>query len=291
MSGQLTAGFVGWINFFFFNLLSTFPMPDKRNPKHASTTDPAAPPKINFKLFAKIIGYKKPDIDVTAPNVGTVDGTRDLGQIVYKPTGQVLMADVFNEVTASAETGSKGRSFCTIEVATLQSESSALVKNLSLQRLNVSAEHNHFVQTVPPIIFVHATSTDEPLVFAAKLRRAFEATVNPDTCLKHWSRAAQNILPHARSIIRQRVTNKLKEKKSTVLLAGLPHCWIAEWPWPRRFYFLCWKTRPMRPWCWVRAAFDIPGSTPSSLAPPIKRFGWWTAAQAVALCGIRPTAQ
>lgn len=64
------------------------------------------------------------------------------------------------------------------EVAVFQEELAGFTTLLIQQKLVVSAIHNHWIFTVPEILYVHIQSMEPPLQFAKKLKYAFSALRN-----------------------------------------------------------------------------------------------------------------
>ena len=64
------------------------------------------------------------------------------------------------------------------EVAVLQNELPGFTSLLLQQRIIVSAIHNHWIFTVPEILYVHFQSIEPPLNFARKVSHAFAALQN-----------------------------------------------------------------------------------------------------------------
>lgn len=67
----------------------------------------------------------------------------------------------------------EGNALNLAEVAVTQDELTTFVQALARNGLTVSAIHNHWIFTSPPVLYVHVQSVEPPLSFAKKFSKAF----------------------------------------------------------------------------------------------------------------------
>jgi hypothetical protein len=91
-----------------------------------------------------------------------------------RPATSVRPADLlFESLDASGNALNLG------EIAILEEEVPGFMWSLTQQGIIVSGLHNHWIYTVPNILYIHLQSVEPPLRFAQKVARAFSALQSP----------------------------------------------------------------------------------------------------------------
>jgi Domain of Unknown Function (DUF1259). len=65
------------------------------------------------------------------------------------------------------------------EIAILEQEVPGFMWSLTQQGIIISGLHNHWIYTVPNILYIHLQSVEPPLTFARKVAHAFAALQSP----------------------------------------------------------------------------------------------------------------
>lgn len=123
------------------------------------------------RQFAEILGGK-PE---TQNDVCSVGLRRHFSVTIQgRPATSVKPADLLFE---SLDTS--GNALNLGEIAILEEEVPGFMWSLTQQGIIVSGLHNHWIYTVPNILYIHLQSVEPPLRFAQKVARAFSALQSP----------------------------------------------------------------------------------------------------------------
>lgn len=63
-----------------------------------------------------------------------------------------------------------GRALCLGETAVRQDQANRLIRNLQRNGITVTALHNHWLNEVPRLMYIHWESIDNPIAFARKTK-------------------------------------------------------------------------------------------------------------------------
>jgi hypothetical protein len=67
---------------------------------------------------------------------------------------------------------SSGRALCLGETACFQNQANQLIRNLQQRGIKVTALHNHWLNDVPHLMYVHWEANMKPLEFARKTKQS-----------------------------------------------------------------------------------------------------------------------
>jgi hypothetical protein len=79
---------------------------------------------------------------------------------------------VRNQLFSFESLDTSGRALCLGETALLQNQANRLIRNLQRNGIKVTALHNHWLNEVPRLMYIHWESIDEPVAFARKTKQS-----------------------------------------------------------------------------------------------------------------------
>jgi len=135
------------------------------------------------KQLAKIIGFKKAETKIQN-GVCVIEGQRCIKPEITEKCNKKGCEKIRSPLTKAVDITfecNDGKFLNFIEIALFQEEVNPLIKEFVKRKIQISALHNHEILVKPLRVYLHASSNDQPQIFAKKLHDAFKSAINPCT--------------------------------------------------------------------------------------------------------------